>query len=98
MIRHQKVIARFGPDDAIPGSDDVRLNQVIVMLLAISIRRVATSRPARTVRSNLIIRALISAESICSADGEGRRLVAGRVNLSVQFIALRILSVVARRR
>src|SRR5215213_5124364 len=98
MLCHQQVVARLCPDDFVAGGDYVRLDEIVVVTYAARISPEAARRPARRVSSDAIVAACISAEGIGSADGQSRRLVAGRVYLSVDLIALSILAVIARRR
>src|SRR5258708_15956015 len=62
---------------------------------AFGISPVTAGRPTRTVSRNPIVATRVRAKGVGCADGDYRRLIAGRVNLSVDLSATRILAVVA---
>src|SRR5437773_4241713 len=97
MLRYEQVSFSFGEDQFIAWGNQVRLDEVIVMLHSMFISPVAPGRPARAIGSNCIIRTRVGPESVSRADGDGRRLVARRMNLTVNFLSTLCLSVVTSR-
>src|SRR3979490_699759 len=60
-----------------------------------SICPMTAGRAARTVGGHAVVATRVRAERVGCTDGDYRRLVAGRMNLSVDLSATRILAVVA---
>src|ERR1051326_4596160 len=97
MLCHQQVSCRLGEDQFIARRDQVRLDQIVIMLRPVRISPVTPGRPARAIRSDFVVCARIGPESVSRADSDRGRFVAWRMDLSVNFLSVVILPIVASR-
>src|SRR5438067_13381215 len=94
MSRQQQVIGGGGADDLVSGRNQIRLEQIVVVVDAVCFRPRATGRPARTVGSHRVVAAAIATEGVHGADRNRGRLVSRRMNLSIDLLSGAALPVV----
>src|ERR1041384_2194494 len=97
MVCQQKIACCGRTHDLIAGCNYVRLDQIVVMIDGAVVRPKTSSWTTRTISSDFVVAAGISPETVGRTDGNCRRLVAGRVDLPVNFFAAQILAVITGR-
>src|ERR1700726_2871540 len=95
LVRDSAARGRPGRDQLVPWRYQFRLDDIVVVLYSTGVRPIAARGTARTECGDGIVCARSGAEGIAGADGDRRRFIAGRMDLTVGFMSQTILAIVA---
>src|SRR5205823_6482045 len=88
-------VVRLGIDQLVSRCDQVGFEQVVVVPDAFGIRVRAARGAPRTIGRDAVIGMRVGSKGIGGTDRDYRRLVTGRVNLSIDFVAIRVFAIIA---
>src|SRR6266850_6048141 len=95
MLSDKEIMVGLSFNYSVAWGDQFRLDQVIVVLDSCGICPATARRTAGTEAGNAVIVTAVRAESIGRSYRDCGRLVSGTMNLAINFLASRVLAIVA---
>src|SRR5215471_5946159 len=84
-----------GANNLVAGSNDIRLQQIVVPAVIIIVGYKTPGWPTRGIGCDCVVAAAVRAQTVCGTHGNNRRFVTRRVYLAIDLRAVLVLAIIS---